>query len=128
MKIKDCILIEAFKCDKEETIVETAKKLRGMTLRHIFVVDNDYPIGIISVMDMNNRVVAEGKNPNELKAKDIMSSPIEVQDVEDDVEDVYKKMIDKKRVMCAVVKKNKMIGIVTLHQILKKLEVQNEQR
>jgi CBS domain-containing protein len=123
MKIKDCILIGAFKCSEDESVVDVAKKLRNINLRHIFVVDkNDFPVGIISVIDINNRVVALGKDPKELKAKDIMSKPIEVYDLQDEIEEVCKKMVEKIRVMCAVTKEKKMIGIITIHQLLKKLE------
>jgi CBS domain-containing protein len=123
MKIKDCVLIEAFKCNEEDSIVEVAKKLRKISLRHIFVVDKkDYPVGVISVIDINNRVVAEGKNPKEMKAKDIMSKPIEVSDIEEDVEKAYDAMKDKGYVMSPVVKDKKMIGIVSIHQLIKNLK------
>lgn len=123
MQIKDCILIEAFKCNENESVVEVAKKLREITLRHIFVVDdNDYPKGIISVIDINNRVVAEAKNPSELKAKDIMSQPVDIADSEEDVEEFYKKIAEKNHVMAPVVKDNRMIGIITLHQLLKNIK------
>ena len=47
--------------------------------------DDDYPVGIISMTDINNRIVAEGKNPADLKAKDIMSAPVDVADYENDI-------------------------------------------
>ena len=123
MKIRDCVLIEPFTCKEDEGIIEVAKKLREISLRHIFVInDENYPTGIISVIDINNRIVAEGKNPKDLKAKNIMSKPIEVYEINELVEEAYKKMIEKKRVMGAVIKDKKMIGIVTIHQLLKKLE------
>ena len=123
MKIKACSLIENFSCTEDESVIDAAKKLSEVSLRHIFVLDKKgYPSGIISITDINNRIVAQGKNPNDLTAKDIMSQPIEVYDLEDDVEYVCKKMISKKRVMDPVVKKNKMIGIITLHQLLKNLK------
>ena len=119
MQVKDCVLIEPFICDEDESIVEVAKKLKDITLRHIFVVNTDnYPVGIISVTDMNNRVVAEGKDPNTLKAKDIMSKP-DIVKFDDDVEVTAKMMIEKGRVMNPVVKDNKIIGIITIHQLMK---------
>lgn len=122
MKIKDCVLIEAFKCKEDESVLEIAKKLRTYTLRHIFVVDKkDYPVGIISITDINNRVVAEGKDIHKTKGKDIMSEPVEVADIEDDLENLYEAMVNKHSVMEPVVKDKKMIGIITIHQILKKL-------
>ena len=85
MQVKDCVLIEAFKCNENENVVEVAKKLSEVTLRHIFVADdNEYPVGIISVLDINNRVVAENKNLAETTAKDVMSAPIRVAKMEED--------------------------------------------
>jgi CBS domain-containing protein len=122
MKVKDCVLIEAFKCNENDNVVSIAKKFKEITLRHIFVVDNkDYPIGIISSNDIINRVVAEGKDPHKLIAKDIMSKPILVSDINDDLEKLYESMTKKHSVMEAVVKDHKMIGIITIHQILKNL-------
>lgn len=122
MKVKDCVLIESFKCHENDNVVDVARKLREITLRHIFVVDdNDYPVGIISVMDINNRVVAENKNANNLKASDIMSKPIDVADCNDEVSEVYEKMVGKNHVMAPVVESQKMVGIITIHQIMKQL-------
>ena len=128
MQVKDCVLIEAFKCNEEESVVDVAKKLREYTLRHIFVVnDEDYPVGLISVTDINNRIVAEGKNPNELKEKDIMTKPVDVIDESDDIKEVYKTMLEKNRVMNPVVKDKKIVGMITIHQLIKNIGVkQNE--
>jgi len=119
-KIKECVLIEAFKCGEEETVVEVAKKLKKITLRHIFVVNKeDYPTGIISVIDINNRVVAEGKDASELKAKDIMSKIVDIAEAEEDVDGFYKKLLEKKHVMAPVVENGKMTGIITINQLIK---------
>ncbi|MFC1801767.1 CBS domain-containing protein, partial [Nanoarchaeota archaeon] len=69
--------------------------------------------------DINNRVVAEGKDPKELKAQDIMSKPIEVFQKDEDITKVYKNMRDNKRIMCAVVDENKkFIGMITIGEAL----------
>jgi signal-transduction protein with cAMP-binding, CBS, and nucleotidyltransferase domain len=125
MKVKDCVLIEAFKCKEEDSVIEVAKKLRETMIRHIFVINNkDYPTGVISVMDINNRVVAEEKDAFKLKASEIMSSPVDVVKLSDDINAVVKKMAGKNRVMNPVVDKNKkMIGIITLNQLLENTEI-----
>ncbi|MEN9626385.1 MAG: Inosine-5-monophosphate dehydrogenase [archaeon] len=123
MKIRQCILIEPFTCRETDSIVTVAKKLREISLRHIFVVDETgYPQGIISMTDINNRVVAEGKDATNLKAKDIMTAPIDVADIDDDIEQWHATMTEKNHVMEAVVEKGKMKGIVTIHQIIKNRE------
>lgn len=120
MLVKDCALIEPFICNEDEHMLDVAKKLRSTTLRHIFVVDkNNYPTGIISVIDVNNRLVAEGKDPRKTTAKEIMSKPVDVVKAEDDLNKVCDSMVQKQRVMNAVVKDNRMFGILTLHQAMK---------
>lgn len=121
--IRNCVLIEPFICKENESIIDVAKKLRDISLRHIFVVNEEnYPIGIISMTDINNRAVAENRNLENTKAKDIMSNPIDVFDINDSVESVYEKMIEKNHVMDAVVENGKIKGIVTIHQIIKNKE------
>jgi len=123
MQVKDCVLIEPYTCNEEESVMDVSKKLRATTLRHIFVVNSQfYPTGIISVIDINNRVVAEGKDAKTVKAKEIMSKPVEIVQLTDDAETISKKMMEKQRVMNAVVKDGKMVGIITLNQLLRRLE------
>lgn len=122
-KIRNCVLIEPFSCKENDSVIEVAKKLREISLKHIFVVnEKNYPTGIISITDINNRVVAEGKDINKLKAKDIMSSPIDVADINDDIDASCKKMLENNHVMEAVVENGEIKGIVTIHQLMKNLE------
>ncbi len=120
MRIKDCMLIEPFTCEEDENIVDIAKKLRETTLRHIFVVRKGYPVGIISIIDISNRVVAEGKDPLRTSGKDIMSVPIDIISEDDFADAVAKMMMEKGRVMSAVVRDKMMIGIITLNQLISK--------
>ncbi|MEM4242918.1 MAG: CBS domain-containing protein, partial [Candidatus Woesearchaeota archaeon] len=120
MKVKDCVLIEPFTCKESESVVEVAKKLRKTTLRHVFVVnDAMLPTGIISVIDINNRVVAEGRDANKLQAKDIMSKPVDLIDVNDELDAAAKLFASKNRVMNPVVKDQKMVGILTVNEIFR---------
>lgn len=123
--LERCTLIEPFYCGENDTVVEVAKKLRTSTLRQLFVANEQkYPVGMISTTDINNRVVAEGKDAHSLKAKDIMSKPIEVYDVHMEAADVYREMRDRKRMMCAVVDHEVFIGMVTLGEVFKHVATQ----
>ncbi|MBW2970463.1 CBS domain-containing protein [Candidatus Woesearchaeota archaeon] len=123
MQVKECVLIEPYTCKEDETIAEVARKLRKTTLRHIFVVNAaSHPVGVISVIDINNRVVAEEKDPKTLKAKDIMTKPVEIFKIEDDVKTVAEEMMKNNRAMNPVVKDDKMVGIITLSEALRGLE------
>jgi signal-transduction protein with cAMP-binding, CBS, and nucleotidyltransferase domain len=123
MQIKECVLIEPYVCKETDTVVDVAKKLRETVLRHIFVVNDAFqPTGIISVVDINNRVVAVGANPSVLKAKDIMSKPVDIINISDDTLTVSKAMMEKGRAMCPVAKDGKMVGIITINELLRHSE------
>lgn len=116
--IKEIQLIEPLSCTAKESAVDVAKKLKESIQRHIYVLEKNYPIGIISTTDINNKIVAEGKDPNKVVAKDVMSTPIEVHDVNDDETEVYKEMVEKKRLTCAIVENKKFVGILSINRLI----------
>lgn len=120
MKVKNCTLIRALTCKKDDTVVEAAKTLKQNKQRRIIVVDdNESPVGIISTTDMNNRVVAEAKNMDGLKAEDIMTSPLYlVCDYEEGLGDIYEKMLKHKSYFVQVTKEGKIYGILTYGELV----------
>ena len=76
MKVKDVALRGALSCDLEDSVYDVARKLREEKERHVVVTEDGKPVGIISTTDINNRLVAEGKDAKETKASEIMTSPI----------------------------------------------------
>ncbi len=129
MKIKDCKLMKALSCDRKKSIVDAAKILREKKQRRIIVTEEDYPVGIISTTDMNNRVVAEDRKPSELLAEDIMTSPIFlICDSEDSVSEVFKEMVDHKSFFVPVVEDKKLKGIITYGELLENVRERLYQR
>ena len=120
--IKECTLIEALNCNTDETIVEVAKKLREHLVRYVYVVDSEgKPVGVISTTDVNNRVVAEGKDPNTLKAEEIMTKPIVSFEETEDESKVYKECVKNEVATCPITKDGKIVGIITIHELLRKI-------
>jgi CBS domain-containing protein len=117
--IKECTLLEALQCKEEDSAVDVAKKLREYTIRYIYVTNSqEHVLGVISLSDLNNRVVAEGKNPQTVKAKDIMTKNIIVYDDETDEYEAYKQCIREGRTACPVTSKGKLVGVVTVQTLL----------
>ena len=121
MQVKDCTLIRPLYCKKEMNVVEVAKTLKQHKQRRIIVVDdNEFPIGIISTTDINNRVVAEGKDASKLKALDIMTSPIFLTcDIYDKLDDIFSKMVEHESYFCPVTKDKKIYGVLTYGELIK---------
>lgn len=120
--LKECTLFEALQCKEEDTLVAVAKKLREYTVRYIYVTNaQEQPMGVISMSDINNRVVAEGKDPRTMKAKDIMTKNIKVYDDEMDEREAYKQCVQEKLTACPVVSKGKLVGVITVQELLNRM-------
>jgi CBS domain-containing protein len=118
MNVKHCTLIRPLSCNVDTPVVEVAKALRDNKQRRIIVVD-DKPVGIISTTDMNNKVVAENIDANTTRAKDIMTAPIFlVADLEDDLGEIYQKMIEHQSFFVPVTKEGKLYGVLTYGEII----------
>lgn len=122
--IKQLKLLPVISVGLEDSAVEVAKKLRDFQERRIFVVDKKQsPAGIISVVDINDRVVAKGRNPKTTRAKDIMSYPLKlVLDVNTPLEEARKMMIHNNNYYIPVVENNKLKGLINYSLILENLK------
>ena len=121
--IKQIELIPVATVKLEDNAITIAKKLHDFQERRIFVVnEKKYPAGIISVVDINDRVVARGKDIKKTKAKDIMTYPINlIADVNDLAEEILKKMIQKDNYYVPVTEKGILKGLITYASIIKAL-------
>lgn len=126
--IKNLKLLPAISVGLEDSSVDVAKKLRKFQERRIFVVDKkSSPIGIISIVDINDRVVANGKNPKTTKAKDIMSYPLKlVLDINTPLEEAKKMMIHNNNYYIPVVEKGKLKGLLNYSILLENLKKKND--
>ena len=122
MQVKDCTLIKPLLCKRTISVVEVARILKDNRQRRIIIVDDKQcPVGIISTTDINNKVVAESKDASRLKAQDIMTSPIYlVCNFEDNLNEVFKKMVHHESFFCPVVKDKKLYGILTYGELIKR--------
>ena len=121
MKVNECKLENPVFCKKEDGLVDVAKKLRDHKIRHIVVVDNMQPIGIVAAVDIVNQVIAEGKDYKHLKAADVMVHPIFFIDKNEEVSAAYFGMVKRSTYSCPVVEEGKFVGMLTFTEALSKL-------
>jgi len=125
--IKKIKLLSVVTVKLEDTAVTVAKKLHDFQERRIFVLDGKKgPVGIISIVDINDRVVAKGKDPSKIKAKDIMSYPLKlIFDINTSLEEAKKMMIHNNNYYVPIVNKGKLIGLANYSLILDALTKKN---
>jgi CBS domain-containing protein len=64
--------------DPDQTVYEILSIMRRRYINSVMVrkSEDNLEIGIVTSKDISDKIVAEDKNPKELKVKDIMSSPV----------------------------------------------------
>ena len=113
-------IIDAVVCKGNETVLEVSRILRDTQRRHIIVInDMDKPIGLISTVDLNNRVIAEGKNVNETLAENIMTPDIKYVNLNSSYKEAFEIMAELGTFSIPVVENEKIIGLLEFNTAFK---------
>jgi len=116
-KLKDAVI-----CKESDSILEVSRILRDTRMRHLIVVDSALkPLGVISTVDINNRVVSQQKNPETVTATDIMTHPLASAEVSSTYDAAYKLMIEKETYSLPVTEQGKLIGILDFNFLFSQL-------
>jgi CBS domain-containing protein len=78
LTVKDWMMDLVVFVDPDQTVYEILSIMRRRYINSVLVrkSDKNPDYGIITSRDISDKIVAEDRNPKELKVKDIMSSPI----------------------------------------------------
>lgn len=128
---KAVIVKEAMKSDPvivkhTITVLEAAKLMREKKIGNVIVVEKKHPIGILTESDILKKIVAEGKNANEILVEEVMSTPIMVADPYIPVEEAMKTMGKCNIRRLPVVENGELIGIITHKDISRISPILNE--
>jgi CBS domain-containing protein len=119
MNVKDCELIKHHEIEIGKSVAQAAKLMKEHKSRHIYVTHKKVPMGIISTIDIVDDVVAEGKNPTKTKVEEIMEYPIYACNYDEPLINAYFKIAKFNIVCLPVLKNNKIIGLLTSHEVMK---------
>ncbi|MCS7123521.1 MAG: CBS domain-containing protein [Candidatus Aenigmarchaeota archaeon] len=97
----------------DESAMHVAIKMAEKRVGSVIIEENGNPVGIITERDLTKKIVASGKNPKEIKAKEIMSSPLVFVAPNDDSSIAVEKMKKHKIKRLPVIENGKVVGIVT---------------
>lgn len=114
-QIKD-VMSQNFKwMAPDSPVSQVAQEMRDMDCGFMPLAENDKMIGMITDRDITIRAVAEGKNPAECKARDIMTPKTYYCYDDQDVEEVCNNMGEIQVRRLPVVNRDKrLVGIVSM--------------
>lgn len=106
--------------DVDDLVLDISKSMKNKMLRNVYVLDKNKLIGVISLFDINNKIVAESKDPKKVSAKEIMSSPVICVGEESEIKEAYLLMLKEgKYVLPVVNKEGALLGTISMGQALK---------
>ncbi|MGC8997855.1 MAG: cyclic nucleotide-binding/CBS domain-containing protein [Candidatus Bathyarchaeia archaeon] len=117
LKVEDVMVREVITIDEESTVKEAAEAMNKFEIGCLIAVRKGKAVGIITERDLLKRVVAEARDVNKTKVKDVMSSPLVVVEPNMELEEAVKLMFQMKIKKLPVVDGKRLVGLVTLTDI-----------
>src|SRR4030066_1629531 len=118
--VKDLMTKNVLTIDSNKTIIEAAALMSQNDVGDLVVMENNTPVGIVTERDFVRRVLAVGKSTN-TRVSEVMSTPLRVIDPEAPIKEAARRMVSKGIRRLAVIKDNKLVGIITVTDLAKHL-------
>jgi CBS domain-containing protein len=117
LKVEDIMVKEVMTIDENSTVKEAAEVMNKFEIGCLIAVKKGKAMGIVTERDLLKRVVAESKDANETKVRDVMSSPLVVIEPSTDLEEAVKLMFQMKIKKLPVVDDKRLVGLISLTDI-----------
>lgn len=101
------------------TVREAVEVLNENNCSSLVVLQNGRPVGIITERDILKRVIPTCQDPDKTKVQNIMSSPLVAGKPQMELPKAARIMLDKKIKNLPVIYREKLVGLVTLSDIIR---------
>lgn len=118
-KVYDCMTTKPISVSSEASLEECAKVMAQNHVGAVVIKGDNQSKGLITEQDIVREVIAKGINPLTKKVKDFMETKLITISPNDDIYDALIKMRDSNIRHLPVVDNGKMVGLLTLKDILK---------
>jgi len=112
---KDVVTISA-----GATMAEAAKVMGEKHIGSLVILERDEPKGIVTERDLLSKVLAKGLDPEKVKVKEVMSSPLVTIRPTATIKEAARTMIERKGRL-VVLRNGKLVGIITAADLIKSL-------
>lgn len=110
--------VEVVTLPPNATVLEASKKMTERLIGSILIVEGENLVGIFTERDLLNRVVSAGLSPQATLLSQVMSKNVRTVDLSESVEAVFQRMETTKCRHIPVVEGKKLVGVVTMRNIL----------
>ena len=117
LKTANVMVKKVITIDEKASVKEAADTMNQFEIGSVITTRKGKPIGIITERDLLKRIVAEGRNAEKTKVKEIMSSPLVIISPDTDLEEAARLMFKMKIKKLPVTEQNRLVGLVSLTDI-----------
>ena len=118
-KVYDCMTTKPVSVTPDTSLQQCAKVMAKNHVGALVIKDDHQSKGLITEQDIVRKVIAKGINPLTKKVGDFMAKKLLTVSPNDDIYDALIKMRDSNIRHLPVVDKGKMVGLLTLKDVLK---------
>ncbi len=120
MKARDIMTTPIITADEDTPVIDVVKDMENLRIGSVVITSKGKPAGIITERDIALKVLLNDRKASEVKAKDVMSSPLMTIEPDTPVEKACEILIERGIKRLPVVENEVLVGIVSLRNILSK--------
>lgn len=110
--IKELMTRDVRACEPNATVAEAAKVMAQEDVGPVPIVEDGRLVGIVTDRDIVVRVVAEGRDPNATRVKEIASTDLVTVSPDDDLDEALNLLAERQVRRLPVVEGDRLVGIV----------------
>lgn len=119
VQTRDIMVSKVVTIRKDSMVKEAVRLMNENEIGCLVVTENKKAIGILTERDLMRRVLAKSKDPGRIKVEDVMSTPLISVEPNAEIGDVSRIMFQRNIKKMPIVRKDKLLGLVTLTDILR---------
>lgn len=118
-KVSDVMTLKPIILDPEENLMKCAQQMKEHHVGAILVNNKEEVLGILTEQDIVRKVIGAGVNPLDIKIKDVMERNLAVISPNSDIFEGLLKMREMNIKHLPVIDNKRMVGLLTIKDILK---------
>jgi len=123
LKVKDIMVGEVITIEANVAVRKAVRLMNDREIGCLVVVQDGKPTGIVTERDMLKRVLVAGRDPRAVEVAEVMSKPLLFMEPEKEIEEAVKLMFKHKIKKLPVVENGRLVGLVTLTDLIRSSEV-----
>ena len=100
------------------TVLEAAKLMSEANVGSVVVREEGQVLGIFTERDLLRRVVAHKKDPSQIQLQEVMSSPVKICRLNDDIRDCAEQLTRTHIRHLAVTEDDALVGLISFRDVL----------